>query len=233
MIPRQNPLCFPSRAALMQGAADFMAEALREALDQRGAACAFLSGGSTPEPAYALLAQSTLDWRRVTFALVDERFVPPDHEASNEGMLRRALAPALAQGATLEPLYAPVRDANAAAELAEPRYAALPIDLIMFGMGEDGHTASWFADADNFEDVVREHNPRTVMATHAPSASATPERLTVTFAAYRQRAAHAGLLITGRAKLDLATEAYMHTHVAPVGYIFRHQAIPYQVLWAP
>lgn len=230
MKRRGSPATFETRAALMQGAADFMAEALQESLDERGAACALLSGGSTPEAAYALLAARNLDWRRITFGLVDERFVPPDHEASNERMLRRALSPALSRGAQLLPLYS-TGDLNHAADRADAVYAKLPLDLVMLGMGEDGHTASWFADAENFAALVAEDNPRTIMATHAPSAAGAPERLTLTFSAY-MRACRVGLLITGQAKLDLATEAYMHPQRAPVGYVFRNQTAFQQVLWA-
>lgn len=216
----------------MEAAADFMAEALREALDERGAACALLSGGSTPEPAYALLAARDIDWSGVTFGLVDERFVPPDDPASNEKMLRRALAPALAKGAALLPLFTPALDLQAAADQADTAYAPLPLDLVMMGMGEDGHTASWFADAANFQDVVAADNPRTIVSTNAQSAAGSPDRLTLTFSAY-MRASRVGLLITGQSKLDLALEAYMHTRVAPVGYVFRNQGAFLQVLWAP
>ncbi len=231
MKRRGHPATFETRDALMHATADFMAEALQEALDERGGACALLSGGSTPEAAYTLLAARDLDWPHITFALVDERFVPTEHDASNERMLRRALAPALARGARLLPLYSPAADLCEAADRADALYAPLPLDLVMMGMGEDGHTASWFADAANFQDVIAEDNPRTIVATHAPSAAGCPDRLTLTFSAF-MRAARVGLLITGKTKLDLATEAYMHTGRAPVGYVFRNQAAFLQVLWA-
>jgi 6-phosphogluconolactonase len=113
---------FDTRDALMRAAADRIAEVLENGLKSRGSACAALSGGATPEPAYRLLAEKSLDWANIIFALVDERFVPPEHEASNEGMLRRALAPALATDARLLPMYSagpapgsrPLRRATAA-----------------------------------------------------------------------------------------------------------------------
>lgn len=229
---RPNPAEFHTRDALMEAAADYIAEALQEALGERGQACAALSGGSTPEPAYTLLAQRDLDWPRIRFALVDERFVPPDHEASNERMLRRALAPALAKGAKFIPMFTPARNLGEAADAAEALYAPLQIDVAMMGMGEDGHTASWFADAANFDELVSENNPRTVMATHAPTATGTPQRLTLTFSGLR-RAGRVGLLITGEAKHKLIGAAYMNVTSAPAGRLFLHPAGFPQVFWAP
>lgn len=226
-----NPAEFPTRAALMAAVAEFIADALQTALAERGAACAALSGGSTPEPAYALLAARDLDWPRITFVLVDERFAPPEHEASNERMLRRALAPALAKGARLLPMYSPAHDAREAADRADGLYAPLAIDVALMGMGEDGHTASWFPGAEGLAEALGAHTPRTVMAIHAPQAAGSPDRLTLTFSALR-RAPRVGLLITGAAKHRLVLEAYMRTSSAPVGALFLHPAGAPQVFWA-
>lgn len=225
-----NPAEFASRPALMEAAAGDMADALRKAIDERGAACIALSGGSTPEPAYIMLAQHDLDWPRVTFALVDERFVPPDHDASNEKLLRRTLAPALAKGATLLPMYAPARDVREAADIADALYAPLRIDFALMGMGEDGHTASWFPETDALSDALDEHNPRTVIAVHAPQAAGSADRLTLTFSALA-RVPNVTLLITGAAKHQVVLEAYMHISHFPVGSLYRLPSPSPQVLW--
>ena len=78
---------FETREALMSAVADRLAEALQNGVKTRGRACAALSGGSTPEPAYRLLAEKPLDWASITFALVDERFVDLSDAASNQVML--------------------------------------------------------------------------------------------------------------------------------------------------
>ena len=96
---------FATRDAAMQAAAERIAEALKTAISERGQAFAALSGGTTPAPAYERLAAMPLDWARVTFLVVDERFLPLSDEASNEALLRRALALALAAGASVLPLY--------------------------------------------------------------------------------------------------------------------------------
>ncbi|MBX9747636.1 MAG: 6-phosphogluconolactonase, partial [Hyphomonadaceae bacterium] len=82
---------FATRDALMQATAERIADTLIQAIAERGHGCAALSGGSTPEPAYRALAEIPMDWDQITFALVDERFVPPSHEASNERMIETAL----------------------------------------------------------------------------------------------------------------------------------------------
>lgn len=226
-----NPAEFQTRQALMEAAAGDMADALRTAIDERGAACIALSGGSTPEPAYIMLAQHDLDWPRVTFALVDERFVPPDHDASNEKLLRRTLAPALAKGAQLLPMYAPVSDVREAADIADALYAPLHIDFALMGMGEDGHTASWFPETEALRDALDAHNPRTVIAVHAPQAAGSAERLTLTFSALA-RVPEVTLLITGAAKHQIVLESYMHISLFPVGSLYRLPSPSPQVLWA-
>jgi 6-phosphogluconolactonase len=221
---------FPSREALMQAAAARIAEALAAAVGEHGRACAVLSGGGTPEPAYAQLAGKALDWARITFALVDERFVPPTHEASNEKMLRRALAPALAQGAQFAPMYASDATVAEAALRADALYAQLRIDIAVMGMGADAHTASWFAGAAAALDPA---NPRTVVAVHAPQAAGCADRLTLTRAAYN-RARRAILLIMGEDKrARLRTAAHEPLEQAPVAALLGPDAPPLEILWTP
>ena len=225
-----DPTVFGSRDALMAAAADRVAAALEDGVRQRGAGCAALSGGSTPEPAYALLAQRPLDWGRITFALVDERFVPPSHADSNEGMLRRALAPALAKGATLAAMYAPDRTLEQAAAAVDAAYAPLRFDIALMGMGTDGHTASWFAGAEGLERALDPAATATVAAVRAAGAAGSAERLTLTRAAVLG-ARRVVLLITGEAKLERLAQACAGTAPAPVAALWGPAGAP-EVLYA-
>lgn len=222
---------FPTRDALMEAAALRIAEALTQGITLRGNACAALSGGATPAPAYRKLAALKLDWRHVTFALVDERFVAPEHEASNEGLLRRELAPALAQGAKLAPMYS-AGALEQAAQLADATHAPLHIDIALMGMGEDAHTASWFPNAPGLAEILDLEGARTVASVRAAQAAGTAERLTLTRAALA-RADHVLLVITGEAK-RARLEAAMREPIeqAPVAALFRDVAHPPEVLWA-
>ncbi|MEQ1489565.1 MAG: 6-phosphogluconolactonase, partial [Terricaulis sp.] len=171
---------FASRDALMQAAAETIANALNKGISARGEGVAALSGGSTPEPAYELLAAQSIEWKRVTFLLVDERFVPTSDAASNEAMLRRALAKALGKGAKLLPMYAHGASAEDAAQRADAHYANKHIDIALMGMGADGHTASWFPESAQLAAALDVSNKRVVISVEAPNAAGAPTRLTLT-----------------------------------------------------
>ena len=149
---------------LARDLAELFVRAAREATDARGRFDVALAGGSTPKAAYDLLASPALRdavaWRHVRFFFGDERCVPPDDDQSNYKMAANAL---------LRPLEIPESavfrmrgedDPPAAARAyADVLRAELPfangapqLDLVMLGMGPDGHTASLFPGADPYAD---------------------------------------------------------------------------------
>lgn len=223
-------IVFETRDQLMQATADRIADALQYAIGARGAACVALSGGSTPAPAYAALAALPLDWEKITLALVDERFVPPTHNASNEGLIRRTFAPALAAGATIRPMFAYAPSVAAAADIANADYAPLDIDIALMGMGADGHTASWFDGAQELDEALDLANPRAVIALRAAQADGAPERLTLTRAALA-RADRLILLLTGQEKRTRLASV-VGGDWAPVAALFEPPMPAPEILWA-
>jgi 6-phosphogluconolactonase len=143
---------FASRDALDQQLAEDIAARLRSAIDVRGAASLAVSGGSTPRGVFAALSEKALDWARVTITLVDDRWVDPAHADSNERLVNECLriaAAAKSSFVSLHTAHAHPRDGQGT---IEQRLAAFgSIDVMMLGMGGDGHFASLFPDSDALE----------------------------------------------------------------------------------
>ena len=131
-------------------AANEIASALGEAISRQGRVSLALSGGSTPVPVYALLAeQARIDWAAVEVFFADERFVPADDPASNYRLVRETLLDRLPDATPTTHFAGAPEPATAQASLkdAAARYASLlpdPLDVVVLGIGEDGHTASLF-----------------------------------------------------------------------------------------
>jgi len=147
--------------ALAREVADRFVTHASEAIAARGRFDVALAGGSTPKAAYALLASAEyrerVDWTHVRFYFSDERCVPPDDAESNYRMAREAmLAPLEIPDARVLRMHgedAPERAAaNYAAILRELGGEVPVLDLVMLGMGPDGHTASLFPGTDPFLD---------------------------------------------------------------------------------
>lgn len=117
---------------------------IKDAVDESGKARILLSGGNTPKNLYHKLSQVELEWDKVNIGLVDERFVDRESSLSNEKMIRSTLIQNKASKAQLTGmLYKKAYDENlsVAKEKYKPFHHA---DVLLLGMGDDGHTASLF-----------------------------------------------------------------------------------------
>jgi 6-phosphogluconolactonase len=153
---------------LFQAAADEVIRAATEAVAQRGRFTIALSGGSTPKNLYILIAanaSAALPWDQMFFFWGDERHVPPDDPDSNYGMAKDALLSKIPiPPANIFPIPAENPDANAAADAYEQTlrkfFALAPgefprFDLILLGIGPDGHTASLFPETAALQEKSR------------------------------------------------------------------------------
>jgi 6-phosphogluconolactonase len=128
--------------------AERIAEILQQTIAQEGAAFMAVSGGSTPKPLFAKLSTYELEWEKVTVTLVDERWVDPEHQESNEKLVKEHLMQNRAASAQFIPLKNSAKDPFAGVALCNEQFQALPkpLDVVILGMGTDGHTASFFPD---------------------------------------------------------------------------------------
>jgi 6-phosphogluconolactonase len=186
-------------------AAETVVEALRTAVAARGVFTIALAGGDTPRRTYErLAADAKSDWSRVEFFFGDERPVPPEDPDSNFGMAAAALLRPLGIDPRRVHRIAGERADLAAAardyeeELVKTCGAPPVVDLVLLGMGADGHTASLFPHTAALSEARR-----WVVANDVPRLST--RRITITFPLI-ERARASLILVTGRAKADALAE---------------------------
>jgi 6-phosphogluconolactonase len=207
-----------------------VANALRGAIAERGAATLVVSGGRSPVAFFERLAAQELDWSKVTLGLADERFVPVSHPDSNEGLVRRHLLQGPATAARFLGLYQPAPSVEASAQLADARLAELEDpDVLVLGMGEDGHTASFFPGSPNLAAALDPEGPRRCLPMLAPSVPR--QRLTLTLPVLR-RARLTLLSLQGAGKLATLADALAGEDVAQMP-IRAFLSRPLEIYWCP
>ncbi len=113
------------------------------------------SGGSTPKPLFNALANSDMPWSEVLLTLVDERWVDAQHELSNQRFIGEHLFNTLDQAPEFLPLYAKADSAeHSLTRVLDKSEGLSSFEAVVLGMGNDGHTASFFPDANNVRDLV-------------------------------------------------------------------------------
>jgi 6-phosphogluconolactonase len=225
---------FASGGDLAAALAARVRDVLAEAIAARGRAILAVSGGSTPVTLFRALSKLALSWEQVTVILVDERMVPPGSDRSNARLVRENLLQNNAANAFFVPMYSGAFDEGDAAHQIETvmkRAKLVPADFAILGMGNDGHTASFFPGGDHLTDAIDARQEALVLPMHAEGAGET--RLTLTLPVLLA-ARHLALHIEGagkRAVLDRALADGTQTLHMPVRAVFEHSLKPVEVFW--
>jgi 6-phosphogluconolactonase len=219
---------FNEAEAAAQWLADEIAARLRAALAERGRASLMVSGGRSPIPLFRALSRQPLDWSKVWISLVDERWVDSTSADSNERLVRECLLQADAARAQFVPLK---NDAKAphdgiAASAAALAHVPRPFDVVVLGMGEDGHTASLFPDAPGVGPALDPHRKDSLAVLIPPSAP--HPRMSLTMAAVLD-ARWICLQIQGAAKRAVYERAKVTEPAAlPIAAVLRQLRVPVQ-----
>ena len=182
-----------------------IAQYLSQAIQEKGIATLLLSGGSTPGGVYRLLSDTDLDWSKVTVGLVDERYVGPDSEFSNHLLLKNSLLQNKAKNAFFIPMVSDLTDYVKNEQEIEAAYRIFTEpDVVLLGMGPDGHTASIFPNDPVSFKALDLQSTRLIFNTNAP---AHPTQRITCSAALLSRAQHLLLMLTCEQKLTIFSNA--------------------------
>ncbi len=206
---------WPSPADLALASAKLFAAKIAEAVSRRGVARVAISGGSTPQASFKLLADptqpfaSTIPWDKLQLYWVDERCVAPEDPESNYGVCKRLLLDHVGIPAAnvhrmegeLDPEEAASRYESVLRNSMKLEGAESPaFDLLMLGMGDDGHTASLFPHTEGLHAMNR-----LAIANHVPQKDTW--RISLTWTVINQ-AAEVAFGINGEAKASLVAEVF-------------------------
>jgi 6-phosphogluconolactonase len=211
---------FESRGSLSSALATDVANALQHQVRAKGSACLAVSGGSTPKLFFETLSRFDVPWSRITVTLVDERQVPEADPRSNARLVRENLLQNSAAGAEFVPLFE-----NPEAE------SIGTLDVVVLGMGNDGHTASFFPGGDNLSEALSPKAGKRIVEISAPAAG--EPRLTFTLPALLD-ASLLCLHIEGQEKRDVLNQALAEGPVEamPVRAVLRSKK-PLTLYWCP
>lgn len=216
---------YPTPDALADAAAGAISGLLAEAIGLRSRASLVGTGGRSPGAVYDRLARGGPDWSRVNVTLSDERCVSPDDPASNQKLVRERLLAGPGAKAHLLPLW-PTPDPAALAALR-------PFDVVMLGMGEDGHIASLIPGDPGLEDAMT-----TADATRpVPAGLGKPPvpRITLTLSALLDARA-IFLLVAGETKRGVVQRALAGEDL-PVGRLIAQAKtapnVRFRIFWTP
>jgi len=233
-MPRPALHTFSTAAELAELLAVHVITLLQRALAEKKQAGLVVSGGSTPKPFFQCLSHKDIDWSRVNITLTDERWVDTEDKSSNERLVRENLLQNRAVNALFNGLK---NNAPTAAQGEQQCHSAIaglprPFDVVILGMGNDGHTASFFPGAERLAkalDINTKSNCVAITSTDAPH-----ERMTLTLPILLDTG-QIILHITGKDKRAVLEKALYDGPIEemPIRSFLRQNKTPVQIYWAP
>ncbi|MFC5584525.1 6-phosphogluconolactonase [Nitratireductor kimnyeongensis] len=225
---------FASPEALAKDLSASVAERLSAAVKERGRAAIAVSGGRTPALFFDHLSRCDIPWNKITVILVDERFVPADSPRSNARLVAQHLLQNRAARAAFVGLYQPADSITDAAGKAAGVIAGIPapLDVVVLGMGNDRHTASFFPDATTIETLLKPAEGPDVLP--VSSESAGEPRLTLSMSRIAG-ARFLALHIEGDDKRKALEGALTMQPgpTAPITAVLAGAKHPARIFWAP
>ncbi len=210
---------FENRESLAKALAAKVAAKLSQCISVRGTATLAVSGGTTPQLFFEQLSLQQITWDKVSVTLVDERQVPEDHDRSNAGLVKKNLLNNFAKAAKFVPLF------------QNPKAEKLNLDVVVLGMGNDGHTASFFPGGDKLAEALAPSSKTSIIEMQAPAAG--EPRLT--FSLNKLLAASSLFLhIEGPEKRDILSKANAGVDLMamPIRAVLQSSK-PLQTYWCP
>jgi len=218
---------FETEALYVAALAARVSGILQDAIDRDGQAAMAVSGGHSPIALFQALSHIAISWERVQIRLVDERFVAPESPDSNEHLVRTHLLQGKAAAAHFTGLVSD--PSNLARCLEHANRQRDPLALAILGMGEDGHTASLFPQAQQLQQGLDAGQTQRYL--HVTPPSAAYERISMTLAALLQTR-QLILAISGPQKRQIYEQAARAaTSEFPVSYVLDQDKAPIDVYW--
>ncbi|WP_440053410.1 6-phosphogluconolactonase [Pseudoalteromonas sp. T1lg65] len=228
---------FDSKDQMTEALAQLLQVELASGIEQDGEAVLMVSGGSSPAPAYKYLSSVDLGWDKITVAMVDERWVEPNHEKSNEAFIRTTLLQNEAENARFVTMKNGAESAEKGQQDCEQSYQTLkrPFDVTILGMGPDGHTASLFPHAEGLENALKtEALTCAINAQQSEVTGSITERMSLSLSGIVSSKT-AVLLISGEEKKRVYEQAKLagSEYDIPLRAVLNHPGINLTVFWCP
>lgn len=223
---------FETTDALNHAFCERISSLLAQGIEENGRASLIVSGGRTPAALFHALSEVPLAWDKIDLSLADERWVAPSDDASNEKMVRAKLLINHAAKANFIGLKTAHADAIDAVQTCTDNFAQVirPFDIVILGMGEDGHTASLFPCSEQVKEGLDLDSKQMFIAVQPTTAP--NQRMSLTLAALLN-SKHVFLHLTGASKKDVLAKALAgdDEFAMPIRAVLNNTNV--ELMWAP